>query len=82
MSTAVESTKEIAEVPSFNVTLFVRRFNPETDTEPKWQDFDVQELKLPIEIAERNRVRTWACGKHRPILLQYVGTEEALGTLY
>ncbi|MEY4655759.1 MAG: succinate dehydrogenase iron-sulfur subunit [Rhodoluna sp.] len=42
MSTAVESTKEIAEVPSFNVTLFVRRFNPETDTEPKWQDFDVQ----------------------------------------
>ncbi|MEY4418553.1 MAG: hypothetical protein RIQ88_991 [Actinomycetota bacterium] len=42
MSTAVETTKEIAEVPSFTVTLFVRRFNPETDSEPKWQDFDVQ----------------------------------------
>jgi succinate dehydrogenase / fumarate reductase iron-sulfur subunit len=42
MSTAVESTKEIAAVPSFTVTLFVRRFNPETDTEAKWQDFDVQ----------------------------------------
>ena len=41
MSTAVESVKEIAEVPSFQVTLFVRRFDPENDAEPKWQDFDV-----------------------------------------
>ncbi len=41
MSTALEANKQIAEVPSFTVTLFVRRFNPETDTEPKWQDFDV-----------------------------------------
>jgi succinate dehydrogenase / fumarate reductase iron-sulfur subunit len=39
---AVASTKEIAEVPSFTVTLFVRRFNPETDTEARWQDFDVE----------------------------------------
>ena len=41
MSTALKANKQIAEVPSFTVTLFVRRFNPETDTEPKWQDFDV-----------------------------------------
>jgi len=29
-------------VPSFTVTLMVRRFDPETDTEARWQDFDVQ----------------------------------------
>jgi len=31
----------IGEVPSFNVTIMVRRFNPEFDSEPKWQDFDL-----------------------------------------
>ncbi len=31
-----------AEVPSFTVTFIVRRFNPETDAEPYWQDFDVE----------------------------------------
>ncbi len=41
MSTAVESVKVIGEVPSFQVTLIVRRFDPENDAEPKWQDFDV-----------------------------------------
>jgi succinate dehydrogenase / fumarate reductase iron-sulfur subunit len=41
MSTAVDQVKEIAAVPSFTVTLFVRRFDPEKDEEPKWQDFDV-----------------------------------------
>jgi succinate dehydrogenase / fumarate reductase iron-sulfur subunit len=29
-------------VPSFTVTLFVRRYNPELDEEPKWVDYDVQ----------------------------------------
>jgi len=31
----------IGEVVSFNVTIMVRRFNPEVDAEPKWQDFDL-----------------------------------------
>ena len=41
MRAAVESVKVIGEVPSFQVTLIVRRFDPENDAEPKWQDFDV-----------------------------------------
>ncbi|MFM5904623.1 MAG: succinate dehydrogenase iron-sulfur subunit [Micrococcales bacterium] len=32
---------EIAEVASFDVTIMVRRYNPEVDAEPKWQDFDL-----------------------------------------
>jgi succinate dehydrogenase / fumarate reductase iron-sulfur subunit len=40
-TTATEST-EIGVVPTFNVTLFVRRYNPEFDEEPKWVDYDVQ----------------------------------------
>ncbi len=35
------ATPVIEEVPSFNVTLFVRRYNPEDGREPYWQDFDV-----------------------------------------
>ena len=33
--------KVIDEVPTYNVTLFVRRYNPEDGREPYWQDFDV-----------------------------------------
>ncbi len=33
---------ELGVVESFKVTFIVRRFNPETDQEPFWQDFDVQ----------------------------------------
>ena len=33
---------EMGTVQSFTVTFIVRRFNPETDTEPYWQDFDVE----------------------------------------
>ena len=29
-------------IDSFTVTLFVRRFDPETDQEPKWVDYDVE----------------------------------------
>ncbi len=29
-------------VPSFTVTLIIRRFDPEVDEEPHWQDFDVE----------------------------------------
>ena len=29
-------------IESFTVTLIVRRFDPENDTEPKWEDFDVE----------------------------------------
>jgi succinate dehydrogenase / fumarate reductase iron-sulfur subunit len=35
-------TKKIGEIPSYNVTLFVRRFNPEDGLEARWEDFDVQ----------------------------------------
>ena len=36
------SQPKIAEVASFQVTLIVRRFDPETDSEPKWVDYDVE----------------------------------------
>jgi succinate dehydrogenase / fumarate reductase iron-sulfur subunit len=41
MSTAVAENTEIGVVPSFTVTLFVRRFNKEDGDEARWQDFDV-----------------------------------------
>jgi succinate dehydrogenase / fumarate reductase iron-sulfur subunit len=31
-------------VPTFTATLIIRRFDPEVDDEPRWQDFDVQVL--------------------------------------
>ena len=40
MATATAAT-EIGVVPSFTVTLFVRRFDPESGEEARWQDFDV-----------------------------------------
>jgi succinate dehydrogenase / fumarate reductase, iron-sulfur subunit len=30
------------EVKSFTATLIIRRFDPETDSEPRWEDFDVE----------------------------------------
>ena len=39
--TLATSAPVIEEVPSYTVTLFVRRFNPEDGREPYWQDFDV-----------------------------------------
>ena len=45
MSTAIAEgapATPIAEVPSFTVTLIIRRFDPDVDTEPHWQDFDVE----------------------------------------
>ena len=33
-----------APIPTFTVTMMVRRFNPEVDEEPRWQDFDVRAL--------------------------------------
>ncbi|MEN9989695.1 MAG: hypothetical protein RL508_674 [Actinomycetota bacterium] len=36
-----QSAPVIAEVPSFKVTMMVRRYNPEVDAEPKWEDFDL-----------------------------------------
>ncbi|MEY4275844.1 MAG: hypothetical protein RIS26_307 [Actinomycetota bacterium] len=41
MSTATANATEIGVVPSFTVTLFVRRFNKEDGEEARWQDFDV-----------------------------------------
>ena len=34
--------EQLGAVATFNVTLFVRRYNPEDGLEPRWQDFDVQ----------------------------------------
>ena len=31
-----------AEIPTFTVTLIIRRFDPEVDAEPRWEDFDVE----------------------------------------
>ena len=44
MSTAVLETPPAPEAPvqSFTVTLIIRRFDPDVDTEPRWQDFDVE----------------------------------------
>ena len=33
--------EEMGAVPSFTVTLFVRRYNPEDGQEARWEDFDV-----------------------------------------
>ena len=35
-------TKKIGEIPSFKVTLFVRRYNPEAGLDARWEDFDVE----------------------------------------
>jgi succinate dehydrogenase / fumarate reductase iron-sulfur subunit len=29
-------------IPTFTATLIIRRFDPDVDTEPRWQDFDVE----------------------------------------
>jgi succinate dehydrogenase / fumarate reductase iron-sulfur subunit len=44
MSTAVLDDKpNVPEViPTFTATLIIRRFDPEVDAEPHWQDFDVE----------------------------------------
>jgi succinate dehydrogenase / fumarate reductase iron-sulfur subunit len=38
---AADAGGEIGAIPSFDVTLRIRRYNPETDSEPHWQDFTV-----------------------------------------
>ncbi|MEP6478870.1 MAG: succinate dehydrogenase iron-sulfur subunit [Rhodoglobus sp.] len=44
MSNAVLENKPSvpAEIPSFTATLIIRRFDPDKDAEPYWQDFDVE----------------------------------------
>jgi succinate dehydrogenase / fumarate reductase iron-sulfur subunit len=44
MSTAVMDARPAgaAEIPTFTATLIIRRFDPDVDTEPRWQDFDVE----------------------------------------
>ena len=44
MSTAVMDSKPAGagEIPTFTATLIIRRFDPDVDTEPRWQDFDVE----------------------------------------
>ena len=41
-SSAAAAVTEVPEIPSFTVTFIVRRFDPENDAEPFWQDFDVE----------------------------------------
>jgi succinate dehydrogenase / fumarate reductase iron-sulfur subunit len=43
MSTALLENKPSIpdEIPTFTATLIIRRFDPEVDAEPRWQDFDV-----------------------------------------
>src|SRR3978361_934952 len=43
MSTAILKNKPNVpeEVPTFTATMMIRRFDPEKDAEPYWQDFDV-----------------------------------------
>lgn len=40
-TTTSAPSNAIGEVPSFNVTIMVRRYNPEVDAEPKWEDYDL-----------------------------------------
>ena len=40
-SSAAAAVTEVPEIPSFTVTFIVRRFDPENDAEPFWQDFDL-----------------------------------------
>lgn len=43
MATATEAAEPALDaVPSFNVTLIIRRFDPDSGEEAHWQDFDVQ----------------------------------------
>jgi len=44
VSTATTDAPEATEtaVPSFTVTFIIRRFDPDADAEPRWQDFDVE----------------------------------------
>mgnify|MGYP003494328133 CR=1 FL=1 len=43
MSTAtLEAQSTDAAIRSFTVTFLIRRFDPDVDTEPRWQDFDVE----------------------------------------
>ncbi len=41
MSTVMQG-KPAETVPTFTATLIIRRFDPDVDTEPRWQDFDVE----------------------------------------
>jgi succinate dehydrogenase / fumarate reductase iron-sulfur subunit len=44
MSTAVADKKPAVPeiIPTFTVTFIIRRFDPEVDEEPRWEDFDVE----------------------------------------
>ena len=43
MTTAtLEAQSTDAAIQSFTVTFLIRRFDPDVDTEPRWQDFDVE----------------------------------------
>ncbi|MGO3885748.1 MAG: succinate dehydrogenase iron-sulfur subunit, partial [Mycetocola sp.] len=43
MSTAIlDAPTQDDAVQSFTVTFIIRRFDPDVDDEPRWQDFDVE----------------------------------------
>lgn len=41
-ATAEAPSQDVGAVQAFTVTLIVRRFDPEKDAEPYWEDFDVE----------------------------------------
>ena len=38
---SMQDGRTVGEVPSFDVTLRIRRYNPEVDAEPHWEDYRV-----------------------------------------
>src|SRR6188768_3305567 len=58
MSNAVLDKPAAPEViPTFTATLIIRRFDPDVDEEPRWQDFDVEVYGTdPMRINGRNRL--------------------------
>src|SRR5437660_12656420 len=38
---STQDGRKVGEVPSFDVTLRIRRYNPEFDSEPTWKDYTV-----------------------------------------
>ena len=39
---STQDGRRVGDVPSFDVTLRIRRYNPEVDSEPQWKDYTVR----------------------------------------
>ena len=59
MSNAVLDRPSAADaIPTFTATIIIRRFDPEVDEEPRWQDFDV-ELRATDRILDAQHKIKW-----------------------